>query len=421
MKGAFSQTLFSGDLTLSEKPKLANYMKILLVFEDKFPIDKEKFIKLIQEKSKFIEVELYASKFVLQNGLITKPKTFTNVEKKIKKVINNYDGILCFTEKQYDDNFFFYGFGKITIISFYAWSYLTSLPMSNGVLYFMIENISLDIDHTSFRHTEETGCLYDFKGDKRTVDHGMRQAGFCANCLKRISESLITENEFKIFDDLQILMDHLSSASRWNKDILLDTKVKSNSIGKRKPKNKEGVTVVIASAGDTIAERKMLLDTLEVKFRRDNHEANCGFRIIVTGWEDLASQPGYAQDVINEKIISESDFVVAVFRHKLGTPTKNVLTGKKRAESGTAEELLQALDKSKPNHPIGMAYFFSPAPLVSLDNPDKAKIEADWIRLSEFKDSIKEKMIYKPYTDNNELVSFVLKDLEKNIKDYIQK
>ena len=64
---------------------------------------------------------------------------------------------------------------------------------------------------------------------------------------------------------------------------------------------------------------------------------------MVNGWEDLASQNGYAQDVINSKLIEESDFVIAVFKHKLGTPIKNVSSGLPRAESGTAEELLQTL------------------------------------------------------------------------------
>ena len=124
---------------------------------------------------------------------------------------------------------------------------------------------------------------------------------------------------------------------------------------------------------------------------------------------------------INEKIIAESDFVIAVFRHKLGTPTKDTVSGKKRAESGTVEELLQALDKTNDSCPIGMAYFYSQAPLVSLDNPEKTQIEKEWNRLSEFKESIKEKMIFKPYTENNELISIVLRDLEKNITDYIIK
>ena len=396
-------------------------MKVLLIFDDKFPVERDKLIKLAQQKSKFIKFDLHKSKFALPAGLVTKPETFAKAHKQLKGVAEKYDRVFCFTQKQYDDNFFFHEHHELTIFSFYAWNYLTDLPISNGVLYFIVDYLALQINYSDFRHTETTGCIFDFLRDKRGIDDGMRQSRFCSNCLKRISESLTAESDFKIFDDLQILMNLLADASRWNKDILATAKVNSNTIGKRKAKKTDGIKVVIASAGDTNAERKILLDTLEVRFRRDNHESHCGFRIIVIGWEDLASQPGYAQDVINEKIISESDFVVAVFRHKLGTPTKNTTTGKKRAESGTAEELLQALDKSIDNHPIGMAYFFSQAPLVSLDNPDKDKIEKEWLRLSEFKETIKDKMIYKPYTDGKELISTVLKDLEKNIIDYLIK
>ena len=199
----------------------------------------------------------------------------------------------------------------------------------------------------------------------------MRQSRFCSNCLKRLEGRLRTEEELNIFDDLKELMNHLSTSSRWNKDILAVSKTVSNRIGKRQPKTQGAVHVVIASPGDTESERKLLLDSLEVRFRRDNHENHCGFRIIVSGWEDLASQVGYPQDVINQKIINESDFVIAVFRHKLGTPTKDFSTGLVRAESGTAEELLQTLDKTDENRPIGMAYFFSKAPTISLDSPDR--------------------------------------------------
>jgi hypothetical protein len=198
-------------------------------------------------------------------------------------------------------------------------------------------------------------------------------------------------------------------------------RIVSNTIQKRNPKKKDLVSVVIASPGDTDSERRMLLDSLEVRFRRDNHEDHCGFRIIVSGWEDLASQPGYPQDIINERVIAESDFVVAVFKHRLGTPTQNASTDLQRAVSGTAEELLQALDKTKEDHPIGMAYFYSKAPAISLDSPDKDRIEKEWQRLASFKDSIRDKMIYKPYTDSNELMSMVLKDLEKNIAGFIIK
>jgi len=396
-------------------------MRILLLFDDEFPVDLDKLIHLLQQKSKFIQFDLNKSKFSLAPGLVSKPKAFTHAHSQIKSVAKLYDKVFCFTEKQYKDNYFFHEHNDLTIFSFYAWNYLTDLPVSNGVLYFIIDYLALQIDLSDFRHNGITGCIYDFLGDKRGVDDGMRQSRFCSNCLERLSEALTDENELKIFDDLQVLMNHLSESSRWNKDILSSFKVVSDKVQKRKPKKKGSVCVVIASPGDTDAERKILLDSLEVRFRRDNHEKHCGFRIIVNGWEDLASQGGYAQDLINEKIIAQSDFVVAVFRHALGSPTKDSSTGLQRAESGTAEELLQALDKTKNDHPIGMAYFFSKAPVISLDSPDKDKIEKEWQRLARFKDSIRDKMIYKPYTDSIELMSIVLKDLEKNIIDYIIK
>ncbi len=396
-------------------------MRILLVFDDEFPIDKEKLIDLLRRTSKFIKFDVAKSELSLPSGLLSKPKAFAHVQRQIRDAANDYDRVLCFTSKQYIDNYFFHSHRDLTIFSFYAWNYLTDLPLSNGVLYFIIDYLALHIDPAEVRHNDVTGCIYDYLVDKTGVDDGMRQARFCSNCLERLSKTLTDEDELRIFEDLQELMNHLSNSSRWNKDVLSSSKVVSNQIDKRKAKKNDSIQVVIASPGDTESERETLLNSLEVRFRRDNHESHCGSRIIVIGWEDLASQGGYPQDLINARIIGESDFVVAVFRHKLGTPTKDPSTGLPRAESGSAEELFQALDRTRSNHPIGMAYFFSKAPVISLDSHDKKNIEEEWQRLTDFKNSIKDRMIFKPYTDTSELMSIVLNDLEKNIQDFIIK
>lgn len=396
-------------------------MKILLVFDKDFPIDSGKLLTFLKQKLSQIKFELHTGSFEIKDKIVSKPTTFKQVLFDLMSKQKDFDGVFCFTNKKYNDNFFFHEYDNLLIFSFYAWSFLTDLPISNGVIYFMVDSISLDINPTDFRHQEITGCIYDFLTDKRGVDDGMRQARFCSNCLKRLSESITSEKDLNVFNDLKVLMNLLSESSRWNKDILETITVSNGLINKRKPKTGKGLQIVIASPGDTDTERKILLDSLERKFRIDNHESHCGFRIMVNGWEDLASQNGYTQDVINEKLINESDFVIAIFKHKLGTPTLNLSEGEQRAESGTVEELLQALDKSKINHPIGMAYFFSKAPVISLDSPDKEKIEKEWIRLTNFKKSIQDKMIYKPYTDSNDLLTIVLKDLEKNIIDYIVK
>jgi hypothetical protein len=396
-------------------------MKILLVFDHKFPIQKENLLSFLKKNSQHIEFTLFNKGFSLNEGILTKPAAFEYTRKEIQNA-SSYDRIFVFTEKPYDDNYFFHEYNSITIFSFYAWNYLTDLPFSNGVLYFIVDYLALKIDPKDFRHKKTTGCIYDFLQNKTGVDAGMRHAGFCSKCLKRISTSLGIENHQSIFEDLKILMNLLSNSSKWNKDILEVKIITPKKLNKREPKSSNGVVnIVIASPGDTESERKILLDSLEVKFRRDNHEAHCGVRIFVSGWEDLASQPGYPQDTINDKIIRTSDFIVAIFKHKLGTPTISIETGNVRSESGTVEELLQGLDLDDNTHPIGMAYFYSKAPVISLDSLDKESIENDWNRLTKFKQSIQTKMIYKPYTDSNEILSLVLKDLEKNIMDYIIK
>jgi hypothetical protein len=395
-------------------------MKILLLFEKDFPADKNRLLAFLHQHLSHLTFELYKEEFEFEENVLNYPESFGVVHETIKHFKPNFDRCLCFTTTPYDDNWFLHGDGYLTILSFFGWGHLTNLPHSNGIIYFIVRHLALNLDPSRFGHSNNTGCIYDSLGDKRGIDDGMRQARFCSSCLQRISA--IGEGEqANVFNDLKLLMNLLSEASRWNKDILATIVPEDSALTKRKAKSNLGIQVVIASPGDTSVERKILLDSLERKFRIDNHEAHCGFRIIANGWEDLASQNGYTQDVINKMIIANSDFVITVFKHRLGTPTRNLETGIERAPSGTAEELLQTLDKSKKNQPIGMVYFYSKAPIISLDSPDKNAIEKEWMRLSNFKKSIQDKIILKPYTEADELLNIVLKDLENNILEYIER
>jgi hypothetical protein len=249
----------------------------------------------------------------------------------------------------------------------------------------------------------------------------MRQARICPNCLDRISKNIRLPEQIEILDDLKKLMNALSNSSKWNQDILIESPKEFSIIQKRKSKEKDTINIIIASPGDTQAERNHVLEKLEIQFRRGNHEAHCSKRLIVHGWEDLASQVGYPQDIINGQIISKMDFVIAIFKHKLGTPTIDVNTGRNRTESGTVEELMAALDNTNREKPLGMAYFYSKAPNPSFDSSDFDKIKQDWDRLKAFKESIIKKMIYKPYTESEDLLQAIILDLENNIKMYFDK
>lgn len=79
-------------------------MKILLVFDERLTVDKDKLIHLLHQKSKFIKFDLYQSKFFLPSGLVSKPKSFTHAHSQLKPVVKLYDKAFCFTAKQYNDN-----------------------------------------------------------------------------------------------------------------------------------------------------------------------------------------------------------------------------------------------------------------------------------------------------------------------------
>ncbi len=396
-------------------------MNILIILDDKFEIDRNKLKTFLNSNCKHIKFAIFGKPFIIGEEIISKPKSFDKIQENHRQEFKDFDRVFCFTDLQYNDNFFMHEHNNLSIFSFANWSVLTDLPKSNGFIYFIVDYLALEIDTTEIRHQQVTGCIYDFLEDKRGIDAGMRQARLCSNCLKRVTELISNDETEGIFEDVKTLMNLLSSSSKWNKEIFENIKISPTIVNKRKPKSDLGINIVIASPGDTQQERKLLLDTLERRFRTDKHESHCGYRILVHGWEDLASQNGYAQDVINARLIQESDFVISLFKHKLGTPTFDQETGTQRAESGTVEELLQALDNSKLTNPIGMSYFYSAAPIISLDTPDFDKITNEWKRLNEFKKSISTKIIYKPYTEPTELLNTILKDLEQNITNFITK
>lgn len=186
--------------------------------------------------------------------------------------------------------------------------------------------------------------------------------------------------------------------------------------GKRKPHDGQTIQILIASPSDTSVERELLFNSLETKFRRDGFEAQCGKRVIVRGWEELASQSGYGQDIINEQMLKNVDIVLAIFKHKLGTPTIDPTTSAIREKSGTAEELLYAIRNSTiANPPLGMAYFFAEAPSMSFESIDFQKSFDEWKRLKEFKNEIKEKILYKEFTSPEQLLTLACKDIAQNI------
>lgn len=395
-------------------------MKTIELIKDKnCNIDLKKFKAAFERLSTQMAISIVEENYDLSDRLITYPRSHKEQKQACIGRIET-DFALLVTDIPYDNNYFFEEFKGFTIISFYGWEDLTTLPRENGLWYFICV-LALGYFPDEFpEHTPNIGCLNDFLSEKKGIDLGMRQASLCKDCQRILAKMKLPREQNELLVDIRKLLDYLSQKSRWNESIVDKSATTSApTVSKRKPLKKKTINILIASPSDVQKERELLLNYLERNFRIKGYEKATKHRITTAGWEDLAAQHGYPQDVINAIILPEIDIVVGVLKHKLGTPTVDQ-AGKKRAESGTAEEIYYALESDDASKVLCMVYFFSTPPVISLDDPQFANVKNNWDNLKTFKDTLKAKLIFKPYTSEDELLSLVTADIARNIEIYFE-
>jgi hypothetical protein len=147
------------------------------------------------------------------------PQTYGKLNPKINKESAKDDQVMLFTEKPYDNNYFWESQGvKKVILSLYGWDHLTSLSRNNGAVYFICAMLIRDLD-VGFSHKEKnTGCINDHWQDKTGVDTGMRCAFVCERCIESF-EPQATDSAKALLKDVQAILNDLSTASRSGMDI----------------------------------------------------------------------------------------------------------------------------------------------------------------------------------------------------------
>lgn len=395
-------------------------MDILQIIKDKdCKINVNGIISLINAKTKQLKIKLIDDNYDFNEKLIIFPKTHKKHFKDFKNIVTDQSFTIIVTDCPYDNSYFFEDYNNFIILSFYDWEVLTTLPKENGLLYWLCDLGLAEFQEQFTRHYQTTGCLNDFLGDKTGIDLGMRQASLCANCLNDLHKSKISKEKEELLNDIQSLLDHLSQKSRWNKNILEhDLILPKPKFTKRKTLKKGELNLLIASPSDVAKEREILLNYLERNFRTVGYEKSLGLRLITNGWEELPSQTGYGQDIINDLVLPRIDIVIGILKHKLGTPTKDE-AGKIRAESGTAEEIYYAIEKN-PSTVLCMLYVFSKAPSPSFDDVGYEQIKENWDRVQAFRTKIQSKVLYKTYSTESELLDLVTKDIAKNVETYFK-
>ncbi|MGO9768899.1 MAG: hypothetical protein ACLPSW_04960 [Roseiarcus sp.] len=144
------------------------------------------------------------------------------------------------------------------------------------------------------------------------------------------------------------------------------------------------LNLFVSSPGDVQAERERVDFVVE----RLNAEFAGRARIRTIRWETRY----YSSHETFQTQIPEAaacDLVVAIFGARLGSPLPAQFPPMPTGEpypSGTAYEVLSAIEARREGHGVPDIYVFRRphAPLVALDASDRAEIEAQWRRLTDF-------------------------------------
>ena len=117
------------------------------------------------------------------------------------------------------------------------------------------------------------------------------------------------------------------------------------------------IKVFLASPGDVLEEGKIVRETLDSINRTLGDEKEIQFRIINWKTDSFPSYGDDAQTIINEQIadMSNYDLFIGIMWNRFGTPTP-------RADSGTEEEFIRAVESLKNSGRPEIMFYFNQAP-----------------------------------------------------------
>lgn len=160
--------------------------------------------------------------------------------------------------------------------------------------------------------------------------------------------------------------------------------------------------VLVGSPNDVQEERQIARET--VYSWNDHNSKNSGVVLLPVLWEThstpIINGQG-PQKVLNAQVVEPSQILVAIFLHRLGTPTG-------RYNSGTVEEIEKFIAQKKP----ALVYFCTRAIPQS--------IEADeFKRLQNFKNILKSKGLFAEFETKEDLSKKLEKHLTETVRNLL--
>ncbi|MBK7692336.1 MAG: toll/interleukin-1 receptor domain-containing protein [Bacteroidetes bacterium] len=267
-------------------------MTIYIAQDSTTSLKLSKVVKYLNSKCNYIKFEEIPIIVETNEEYVMFPKTHNKYLKQVKTKRSQNDFLIVLTELQYDNNYFFEGETDLIILSFFGWKYLTSLPIENGLVYFIC-GMLLDevIPYDAIDHSERLGCVNDFLFDKTRVDDGMRKGHLCTDCKKYIQKHKLTEFESLLYSDAISLLKNLAISSSNERSILnnnsnatvlnIDTNKKTIKHSVKKSTN-NGDSIFISYSHKDEKDRLKLEDHLKILQRLG----------LISIWTDRKIAPG---------------------------------------------------------------------------------------------------------------------------------
>lgn len=193
-------------------------MRIGITADNTMPLHVQSLVSFVDQRASNIKFAHFDARPRFKSSYIGENNDIAQFEADHIDHFGEFDMIFVATAIPYQNNFFFEGRGKLFIVSFADWHHLTSLPISNGIVFIICEIIVKYIMEIGTSHEENTGCVCDFLWDKRGIDVCMRAAFICDDCRKVSKKNKYIKSQELI--DISQILNSLSEASRQGLDVL---------------------------------------------------------------------------------------------------------------------------------------------------------------------------------------------------------
>jgi hypothetical protein len=162
------------------------------------------------------------------------------------------------------------------------------------------------------------------------------------------------------------------------------------------------LSILISSPSDVEAECATVRSA--VYDWNSTHSQDIGIVLEPIQWQTHAypESGDRPQALINKQVVDQADMVIAVFGHRVGTPTG-------AAESGTIEEIERLRKRGK-----RVAVYFSTAPIPHDHDPEQFR------RVNEYRQSLEPNTLYWKFESAEELYRLVSQHLARSVSQLYQ-